>query len=124
MANDLVLKTAHNQLEKLLVSKAGALPKDFNQTRFLQNCMTVLQDTKGIEKVQPITIARTMLKGAFLGGLLGSALVMLLTPYSGDELKARVKDYVDNVQDEVSQAGVEKRLELETQLELMRSGKI
>ncbi|HZK16939.1 MAG: YtxH domain-containing protein [Anaerolineaceae bacterium] len=64
------------------------------------------------------------LKGAFLGGLLGSALVMLLTPYSGDELKARVKDYVDNVQDEVSQAGVEKRLELETQLELMRSGKI
>ena len=49
---------------------------------------------------------------------------MLLTPYSGDELKARVKDYVDNVQDEVSQAGVEKRLELETQLELMRSGKI
>jgi recombination protein RecT len=67
MANDLVLKTAHNQLEKLLVSKAGALPKDFNQTRFLQNCMTVLQDTKGIEKVQPITIARTMLKGAFLG---------------------------------------------------------
>ena len=64
------------------------------------------------------------LKGAFLGGLLGSALIMLLTPYSGDELKARVKDYVDNVQDEVSQAGVEKRLELETQLELMRSGKI
>lgn len=67
MANDLVLKTAHNQLEKLLSSKAGALPKDFNQTRFLQNCMTVLQDTKGIEKVQPITIARTMLKAAFLG---------------------------------------------------------
>lgn len=67
MANDLVLKTAHGQLEKLLVSKAGALPRDFNQTRFLQNCMTVLQDTKGIEKVQPITIARTMLKGAFLG---------------------------------------------------------
>ncbi|MCK9246424.1 MAG: YtxH domain-containing protein [Anaerolineaceae bacterium] len=64
------------------------------------------------------------LKGAFLGGLLGSALVLLLTPYSGDELKTRVKDYVENVQDEVSQAGVEKRLELETQLELMRSGKI
>lgn len=67
MANDLVLKTAHSQLEKLLNSKAGALPKDFNQTRFMQNCMTVLQDTKGIEKVQPITIARTMLKAAFLG---------------------------------------------------------
>lgn len=67
MANDLVLKTAHNQLESLLKNKAEALPKDFNQTRFMQNCMVVLQDTKGIEKVQPITIARTMLKAAFLG---------------------------------------------------------
>jgi recombination protein RecT len=29
--------------------------------------MTVLQDTKDIEKCQPISVARTMLKGAFLG---------------------------------------------------------
>ena len=50
MANDLVLKTAHNQLEKLLSSKAGTLPKDFNQTRFMQNCMTVLQDTKELKR--------------------------------------------------------------------------
>lgn len=67
MANDLVLKTAHNQLETLLKNKSEALPKDFNQTRFMQNCMAVLQDTKNIDKVQPITIARTLLKGAFLG---------------------------------------------------------
>ncbi len=32
------------------------------------------------------------LKGALLGGLLGSAVVLLLTPYSGEELKARIKD--------------------------------
>ncbi|MDD2523116.1 MAG: YtxH domain-containing protein [Anaerolineaceae bacterium] len=63
------------------------------------------------------------LKGAFLGGLFGSALVLLLTPYSGKELQSRIKDYVDNVQSEVHQAGVEKRLELETELELLRSGK-
>ena len=31
MANDLVLKTAHNQLEKLLNSKAEALPRDLNK---------------------------------------------------------------------------------------------
>lgn len=61
------LTVVHNNLQKLLESKVEALPKGFNQTRFLQNCMTVLQDTKGIEKVDPRTIARTMLKGAFLG---------------------------------------------------------
>lgn len=61
------LAVVHNNLQILLKNKSEALPKGFNQTRFLQNCMTVLQDTKGIEKVEPITIARTMLKGAFLG---------------------------------------------------------
>lgn len=63
------------------------------------------------------------LKGAFLGGLVGSALVLLLTPYSGEELKTHLNDYISNVQNEVQQAGVEKRLELETELELLRSGK-
>jgi len=67
MANDLILKDVHRNLNSLLEAKARALPNDFNKTRFLQNSITVLQDTKGIEKVQPITIARTMLKGAFLG---------------------------------------------------------
>lgn len=63
------------------------------------------------------------LTGAFLGGLVGGALVLLLTPYSGEGLKARINDYISNVQNEVQQAGVEKRLELETELELLRSGK-
>ena len=63
------------------------------------------------------------LQGAFLGGLIGSALVLILTPYTGKELKARINDYINNVQNEVQQAGVEKRLELETELELLRSGK-
>jgi gas vesicle protein len=63
------------------------------------------------------------LQGAFLGGLIGSALVLILTPYTGEELKARINDYINNVQNEVQQAGVEKRLELETELELLRSGK-
>lgn len=66
MANN-QLAVVHSNLQTLLKNKSEALPKGFNQTRFLQNCMTVLQDTKGIEKVEPITIARTMLKGAFLG---------------------------------------------------------
>jgi len=63
--NQLVL--IHSNLQKLLKEKAKALPKNFNETRFLQNAMVVLQDTKGIEKMQPVSVARTMLKGAFLG---------------------------------------------------------
>lgn len=61
------LVTIHSNLEKLLESKRDALPSNFNQTRFLQNSMTVLQDTNGIEKCEAISVARTMLKGAFLG---------------------------------------------------------
>jgi recombination protein RecT len=64
---ELVLTETHKSLMALLTSKQEAMPKDFNQTRFLQNCMTVLQDTYNIEKCQPISIARTLLKGAFLG---------------------------------------------------------
>lgn len=61
------LVAIHGNLEKLLDTKRDALPKSFNQTRFLQNCMTVLQDTKDIEKCDAQSVARTMLKGAFLG---------------------------------------------------------
>ena len=63
------------------------------------------------------------LTGAIIGGEFGCALVLFLTPYSGDELKAKINDYIYNFQTEIHQAGVEKRLELETELELLRSGK-
>ena len=62
-----VLKKSHKTLKKFLNKKSEALPHDFNQTRFLQNCMTVLQDTKKIAQMNPVSVARTMLKGAFLG---------------------------------------------------------
>lgn len=61
------LKTIHSNLQNLIDSKREAMPSNFNKTRFLQNCMTVLQDTKGIEQCEPTSVARTMLKGAFLG---------------------------------------------------------
>jgi recombination protein RecT len=66
MAED-KLVIVHNNLQKLLKDKAAAMPKNFNQTRFLQNCMTVLQDVKDIQKMDTKSVARTMLKGAFLG---------------------------------------------------------
>lgn len=61
------LQVIHANLDKLLESKRDAMPTNFNKTRFLQNCMTVLQDTKDIEKCDAVSVARTMLKGAFLG---------------------------------------------------------
>ena len=60
--------------------------------------------------------------GAIIGGVVGSLLATLYAPYSGLELRTRIKDYIQNVQDEVQQAGNERRLELETELEKLRSG--
>lgn len=68
MANGLmVLKDVHKKLDTMLSDKASALPKDFNKTRFLQNCMTVVQDVYGIENIDPQSVSRALLKGAFLG---------------------------------------------------------
>ncbi len=60
--------------------------------------------------------------GAVLGGLVGSTLARLYAPFTGEELKAKICDYVQNVRYEVEQAGIEKRSELEAQLEELRSG--
>ncbi|MEK0313708.1 RecT family recombinase [Cohnella sp. 56] len=61
------LSVIHKNLDSLLESKREAMPSGFNKTRFLQNSMAVLQDTYNIEKYEPTSVARTMLKGAFLG---------------------------------------------------------
>jgi recombination protein RecT len=57
----------HSNLQNLIDNKLDAMPRGFNKTRFIQNCMVVLQDTQGIEKMSATSVARTMLKGAFLG---------------------------------------------------------
>jgi gas vesicle protein len=62
-------------------------------------------------------------KGLFWGGLIASAIVLLYTPYKGENLKARAKDYFDNVKSEVKEAGEEKRREMEEELAFLRSGK-
>jgi gas vesicle protein len=59
-----------------------------------------------------------------MGALVGSALALLFTPYSGEELKGRAVDYLENVKSEIENAGTEKRKELEEQLSLLQSGKI
>jgi gas vesicle protein len=59
--------------------------------------------------------------GAVLGGLLGSSLVLLLTPASGESLRQQIRSYADNVQREVRQAALARREELQQQLETLRA---
>lgn len=61
------ITAVNTKLAELLEKHAQALPKNFNETRFLQNFLTVLNDTKEIEKCTPMSIARTAIKGAYLG---------------------------------------------------------
>ncbi len=67
---------------------------------------------------------RSWFNGVIMGALVGSALALLFTPYSGEELKARAVDYLENVKIEIENAGSEKRKELEEQLSLLQSGKV
>lgn len=64
--NTQLAKISEN-LKTMLEKKQSALPSNFNETRFMQNCLTVLSETKDIQKYEPRSVARTMLKGAFLG---------------------------------------------------------
>lgn len=66
---------------------------------------------------------RKFLLGAIIGGAVGSGLVLLLAPGSGEETRNGIKDYFKNLQSEVQRAGDEKRAELEAQLQQLRSGK-
>lgn len=62
-----LIRTVEANLATLLQNQSEAMPKGFNQTRFLQNCLAVLNDTKDIENCSAVSIARTMIKGAYLG---------------------------------------------------------
>jgi recombination protein RecT len=93
------LKVIHANLDKLLETKREAMPSNFNKTRFLQNCMTVLQDVKDIEKADATSVARTMLKGAFLGldffnkecyAIIYGNVVEFMTDYKGEVKLAKM----------------------------------
>lgn len=62
------LVAIHEGLDANLEKQVAALPKNFNKQRFLQNCMTVLQDGRAdFSSCEPKSVVRTLLKGAFLG---------------------------------------------------------
>jgi len=62
------LVAIYEGLSNSLEEQSVALPQNFNKQRFLQNCMTVLQDGRAdFSKCDPRTVVRTLLKAAFLG---------------------------------------------------------
>lgn len=58
--------------------------------------------------------------GMVLGAMAGSALALLLTPMSGDELRMEVRDYTRQVKSDVEEAANARRVELERELANLR----
>lgn len=61
--------------------------------------------------------------GALLGGLTASLLALLLTPYSGMNLRSKVIDRFGQIRSEVQQAAQQRRLELERELSRLRTSR-
>ena len=56
------------------------------------------------------------LLGTLIGALFGSIMAILLTPSSGSELRSRIVENAGRLKDEVRQAALDKRIELEKEL--------
>jgi len=62
----------------------------------------------------------SFMSGVVMGALVGSTLALLLTPASGDEIRTKMVDQVQKVQEEVKKATETRRIELEQQLNTLR----
>ena len=59
--------------------------------------------------------------GVLLGSLVGTSLAMLFAPSSGEDLRNQVKEYSNKMREEMRQASLDKRIELERQLVELRA---
>lgn len=66
MANE-VAKTFGDKLLDQLTVVQTALPKDFNQARFVQNALSVINGNPMLQKCNKASIMEGLMKGAFLG---------------------------------------------------------
>lgn len=62
--------------------------------------------------------------GAFVGAIAGSLAALLLAPSSGRTLQDQITESVNRVNNEVKQAAIEKRLQMENELTRLRQDKI
>ena len=60
--------------------------------------------------------------GFVLGALVGAAIAMLLAPEAGEATRGQIQLRVQEIIDEGKRAAVERRTELESQLEQLKSG--
>lgn len=58
--------------------------------------------------------------GALLGGFIFAAIALFLTPVSGKELRARIVAYFTSTTNDIRQAGLQRRIELEQELAVLR----
>jgi gas vesicle protein len=63
------------------------------------------------------------LAGAMSGAIVGAVSALLLAPMSGHELQTRAREEFDNLVDDARSAAELKRVQLETQLEALKSPK-
>ncbi len=64
---------------------------------------------------------RKFLLGAVLGAIAGAAVSILLTPSSGPRLREEIETYYRRTTDDIRMAALQRRSELELQLQDLRS---
>ena len=64
--------------------------------------------------------AMNFIFGFAIGGVIGATISLLLTPSSGDELRARLQTRVQAIQQDVKAVAEARRAELEQQLAALR----
>lgn len=62
--------------------------------------------------------------GILSGALAGGTLALLFAPTSGEELQSQLRDGMDRMVSDVRQAATDRRLELEQELDRLRSQRI
>jgi gas vesicle protein len=72
-------------------------------------------------EVKNMRAVMNFLMGLILGSLLGAILALLFAPFSGRELIDRIQSESVRIQSQVSKAASDRRIELEQQLEVLRT---
>jgi gas vesicle protein len=62
----------------------------------------------------------SFMSGAVMGALVGATLAILFTPASGGDLRVKMQEQVQRIQEEVKTATETRRTELEEQLATLR----
>jgi gas vesicle protein len=60
------------------------------------------------------------LLGTLVGGIVGAVTVLLLAPGSGSETRNRITSYAHDIEDQVRQAAVTRRQEMQLELDSLR----